>query len=284
MLMSISVNAQQVAEPVLNKNKFNVIDKTMFDCLYEYKVNTKDKLSQDVVEIYNTILQVGNNSSKFWDYTAFLSDSVSYLNAASSKEMQKEAVFRKLRQKYFFDPIIFQGYPTGVMTVYDVITPNNYTYSQKIDDLNWQLSQDTLRVCGYLCRKATTSLYGRDWIAWYAEEIPSSVGPWKLSGLPGLILQAQDKDQIHSFTAISIRRNALPIYMEQDAQRINVAFEKFLKNKVAFEVDPIKNLPVESIGYMTILKNGGGPDDKTILVNGVQLRIRPNGYIPLELK
>ena len=42
------------------------------------------------------------------------------------------------------------------------------------------------------------------------------------------------------------------------------------------------NIPLESISDMTVQKDEEGKS--SILINGVQLRIRPNGYTPLELE
>ena len=42
------------------------------------------------------------------------------------------------------------------------------------------------------------------------------------------------------------------------------------------------NIPAESISEMTIEKYEDG--GHSAMVNGVELRLRPNGYIPLELK
>ncbi|RQE01044.1 GLPGLI family protein, partial [Prevotella intermedia] len=43
---------------------------------------------------------------------------------------------------------------------------------------------------GMECKKATTNFRGRYWEVWYTEDIPISQGPWKLCGLPGMILKA----------------------------------------------------------------------------------------------
>ena len=61
------------------------------------------------------------------------------------------------------------------------------------------LEDDTLVIGGLLCHRATGKLYGMQWTAWYTEEMASSAGPWKLRGLPGLIVKAEDSEGIHCF-------------------------------------------------------------------------------------
>ncbi|WP_297932239.1 GLPGLI family protein [uncultured Alistipes sp.] len=77
--------------------------------------------------------------------------------------------------------------------------------------LEWRI--DTLRqtVLGFVCYRATTRYGGREWQAWFAPEIPIPAGPWKLRGLPGLILCAQDAEGLFSFRCRSIATAKRPL-------------------------------------------------------------------------
>ena len=55
---------------------------------------------------------------------------------------------------------------------------------------------------------ATTHFRGRDWKVWFSEEIPLPLGPWKLGGLPGLILAAHC-DGFLDIIASNIKREQL---------------------------------------------------------------------------
>lgn len=63
----------------------------------------------------------------------------------------------------------------------------------------WELLDEEKEIEGYHCHKATTSYLGRNWTVWYTEEIPLNIGPWLLWGAPGLILEAQDADNLFAF-------------------------------------------------------------------------------------
>jgi GLPGLI family protein len=56
----------------------------------------------------------------------------------------------------------------------------------------WNLQNETKKIGKFTCNKATAKFRGREYIAWYTTEIPLPYGPWKLQGLPGLILEGYD--------------------------------------------------------------------------------------------
>lgn len=82
----------------------------------------------------------------------------------------------------------------------------DYLVEETIAKINWQISTDTTTLGGIHCQKATALFKGRNWIAWYAPELPFQSGPWKLNGLPGLILEAYDEKKEVQFNFAGIER------------------------------------------------------------------------------
>ncbi len=70
---------------------------------------------------------------------------------------------------------------------------NNYLIEEDAPKISWKITKDTASFSGVHCQKATTYFKGRNWIAWYAPDMPFQSGPWKLNGLPGLIIEAYDE-------------------------------------------------------------------------------------------
>lgn len=78
-------------------------------------------------------------------------------------------------------------------------------YAQPTPCYGWEMVGDSVRsILGYRCALAKTRYGGREWYAWFAMELPFNSGPWKLCGLPGLILQAEDADREYVFEAIGL--------------------------------------------------------------------------------
>lgn len=65
----------------------------------------------------------------------------------------------------------------------------------KTIDISWDIKDETKKIGRYEVQKATAHFRGRDYTAWFTSEIPLPYGPWKLVGLPGLILEAYDTDK-----------------------------------------------------------------------------------------
>ncbi len=74
----------------------------------------------------------------------------------------------------------------------DQIMMNNYFIDGGMPAIDWKTSGDTATFGGLHCQKATCHFKGRDYIAWFCPDLPVQIGPWKLNGLPGVIVDARD--------------------------------------------------------------------------------------------
>ncbi|QTV04891.1 GLPGLI family protein [Faecalibacter bovis] len=123
------------------------------------------------------------------------------------------------------------------ITYFDRIYTTNIYYEQRIN-FDWEITDETLNLNGYLAKKAITNFGGRKWIAWYTEEIPVSDGPYKFYGLPGLIIKIRDENNNFNFELISLK-NELKSMNILENNFIKITKDDFKKLRRDFLDDPI---------------------------------------------
>ena len=187
-----------------------MIDRAHMKCLYRY-VYTFDTLKNELRDDL-LILQIGKEVSKCYSYYTFQSDSLQRTPDGAKvwselfrRAIEKDGIygdFPHVRMSTY----VYKNYPTGQMTITDRISSQGYRYADSLHAQTWTMGDSTREVLGYTCQQATADFRGRHWTAWFATDIPVSDGPWKLGGLPGLILEAYDEGQQHVFTAVGLER------------------------------------------------------------------------------
>lgn len=71
----------------------------------------------------------------------------------------------------------------------------SYLTERKAEKIAWKITSEKQIIEGINCKKATAFFKGRNWNVWFAEDLPFTSGPWRLTGLPGLIIQANDENK-----------------------------------------------------------------------------------------
>lgn len=105
---------------------------------------------------------------------------------------------------------------------------NGY-YDEPYPAMQWMLTTDTATICNYPCQRATCHYHGRDFEAWFTPEVPMQVGPWKLGGLPGLILKVYDADMLYTFECVRMEEVRQPIWSHPYDNHRPIKREKVLK-------------------------------------------------------
>ncbi len=153
-----------------------------------------------------TVLLIGKHISRFSTLNTFKADSVWSVIRKDREKYGKEYAIGLISSipKTNFDFIIFKNYPTNHLTVIDNIFNKEYIFQEKTPELKWHIKPDKKQIAGYSCQKAVANFSGRTYEAWFSTDVPIAEGPYKFSGLPGLIISIQDTKHYFSFQLTSL--------------------------------------------------------------------------------
>jgi GLPGLI family protein len=80
-----------------------------------------------------------------------------------------------------------------------------FIIEEKMNLFNWEFFPETKIILDYNCRKATCEFRGRYYIAWYTTDLPFRAAPWKICGLPGVVLKLVVDDDYYVLNAIDLK-------------------------------------------------------------------------------
>lgn len=170
-------------------------DKALARVRYTF-THVRDTTQRDKPKVENMLLVTGKNASVYTSYDKLnqalkmqqqIQEQIKNQtgNGNMKIEIKSEMKTQPTQEDYFF-----------FASEHKMITKerlfNNYLVEEPAATIDWKILNDTMSFSGIPCQKATTRFKGRNWIAWFATEIPFQSGPWKLNGLPGLIITAYD--------------------------------------------------------------------------------------------
>ena len=204
-------------------------------------------------------LEIGKNGvSRFYSYTRFL-----------RKQMTAEMIKKgggidltSIPKGGAISWELYKNYPVQGKTLYlDVISLDSYQCEETVETPDWQLVPDsTKEILGYQCQMATTRFKGRQWTVWYTEDIPLDEGPWKLRGLPGLVLSAYDAKRQYVFEGAGLEQVSTdqPVVIVEE-KREKISQKNF--RKVLSRYDPMAALSSRGIKIISV-KEADGSEGK----------------------
>ncbi|MEW5675938.1 GLPGLI family protein [Flavobacterium enshiense] len=158
---------------------------------------------------YGSINAIGTGNAKGPDSNAYLIFNKTQSYYVTAKDSLEKAE-RINEQKTFLKDddsggAIYNGMKVsaqGDQVVYNLknkIIHSNILYGKQIyvvenaEKIHWKILPDIKKIGKFTVKKAIANFRGRKYTAWYTPEITVPYGPWKLNGLPGLILEAYDE-------------------------------------------------------------------------------------------
>jgi len=287
-----------IAEMMATKIQQECIDTANLVVAYDYECRTQDADGKAVTDRMKLCLLVGRHCTRCFPYRKFRKErewaegkkqsAADFLQLSKREYMEGYDFFSDemplLRAESFcFMPQVWTNYPEGQVTVRDAIPPSIYETQEQRKNIKWTLNDDTLTVAGYQCKTAVCQLHGLKWTVSYAEDIPTTAGPWKLCGLPGLIVEAVSDDGTHRFTLTELQHATAPIFYETNAITVKTSEEKLIKNRNKTFGNRL--YPKDSHYYIANLQSVDVVYvDEGAIINGTFVSNKAHVYQPLELE
>ena len=190
---------------VLSQEK---LDDVVFRAVYTFSYKTRPDQTE-YAKSDLMFLDIGEKTSKFYSRNQELRDSIRHaammedLPPGESIESAK-GYKRGTPHTYYMLQDIKKIRVTTEYVLY------GYMYEEPLLMPKWTMLDDTMTLVGYPCRRATAQYLGREWEVYFTTDIPLNKGPWKLWGLPGLILRAEDKDRYFLYELNNFEKQSSP--------------------------------------------------------------------------
>lgn len=179
----------------------------------DYAMNAKD-IGNEATYIDLGRLEVGKECFKY--YSVFLQqceESVRVVNGGQSIARGVKEGSSWWNDIQYADLYFKDGRVTEYVTMPMYMKRYNCQFTEECPAQPWTLHSETEVILQHECQKATCHWRGRDYIAWFAPDIPVRRGPWRFNGLPGLILKIYDINRYYTFEAVGIKRISEPILL-----------------------------------------------------------------------
>ena len=258
------------------KDENKVIDKLKYTITYRTK-SVRDTTKLDSVGRYNygnedTQLEVGEKVSYFYSAThrAYMENLLKSLDGRSVQIQGSNPARGNLLMDFY------RNYPAGKSTYLDEVLGEKFRITELLEQPKWDIIADsTKQILNYDCQMARCKFKGRIWTAWFAADIPLDNGPWKLCGLPGLILRAYDSKQQYIFDCVGMKQAK-----EDENITYNSDFDKYATSSMKEFVDYQRKAVPEDILATQGIKIEV-PEEMKSKVQ--QLLAKPQPSNPLEL-
>lgn len=208
---------------------------------------TPDSTNVNIKGTDYMVLWTGDNYSVFESYYGYQLDSVQTVTTSKSnnpKDVNLDALIRSVSsmKKPSYKYRIHKSWKDEQITFYQNLFFDNYVYSQPLKMNGWKIENEFKDVLGFKCQKASIAHAGRNFIAWFTEDIPLSDGPYVFNGLPGLIMEVKDIQNHYSFELVGIQNSSIEMSKLVLPKTIALSKNQFFSTKKALYKDVRKAL------------------------------------------
>lgn len=207
---------------------------------FVYQVTMKpDSTDRASIKAETAHLDISDGHSIFYSENRLKRDSVMgrmiQTGSLNFDRTQMQGLSTKL------DFLIEKDYKSGKKLYKTRILRDQYAYEED-RPMNWQILPETAKIGEYKTQKAETQFAGRTWYAWFTTEIPFQDGPYKFSGLPGLIVKVEDSKGDYSFDLKEAKKIKEAASFDPRGSTITVTRTAFEKQQDQYRKNPMAAL------------------------------------------
>ena len=177
---------------------------------YSYKATyqlefQEDSTDENSLKSEAGVLYLSEEQSRYSSLGKAIKDSL--------ENMTNPVVMRmdEYNQMTDFKYAIYKGYQDNELILAEKVFQYELKYKQDLKQIDWEIQPENKEILGFSVQKATGNFAGRNYIAWFAPELPFSDGPYKFSGLPGLILEISDLKNHYHFSLTAFQELVNPV-------------------------------------------------------------------------
>ncbi|RZK38391.1 MAG: GLPGLI family protein [Pedobacter sp.] len=176
----------------------------------QYKKSYKlDSLQKDYLN-ENFILLFNQDQSAFRSVSRFLLDSVKRTDEYNRLE-QRDRIAVSMEYPSNNEELIYTNLDAKKITVttFAAVHPAVDPSYEEWPLLKWTILDEYKTINNFDCRKAELDLYGRKWTAWFSLTHNAPFGPYKFSGLPGLIISISDATSSYKYELYKLKTESV---------------------------------------------------------------------------
>jgi len=168
----------------------------------EYQENSTDTNS---IKSEIGVLYLGKDHPRYSSLGKAIKDSLENMTNPENMRMDE------YNQMTDFKHTIYKDYKDNELILAEKVFQYELKYKQDLKQIDWEIQSENKEILGFSVQKATGTFAGRNYIAWFAPELPFSDGPHKFSGLPGLILEISDLQEHYNFSLTGFQELEKPV-------------------------------------------------------------------------
>ena len=203
---------------------------------YHHRLTAEDTPKKQ--EFYH--LDVNPDNAYYYDRKYFVADSLDKAGQGFAFQGEMSDFFMKDRNSGKVSLFTYKGFDSFKL----VDQPQQ----------KWKIQPETKMFGNLKIQKATSTWSGRNYEAWFAPELPFQEGPYKFSGLPGLIVELADDQDNFRFTLV--RTEVLPEiyvldmwYNNQFNKPVEISYVQYSKMLLQYYKSPLQTLITHDIDY-----------------------------------